>query len=168
MNAPGKFLCVLAEYDRETQRRVEELRQRLCAAGFTGRQTQGIPHHITMGTFPIAEKETVRRLTKEAAAQNGPFSVNFSHLGVFGGGNVLFLAPDVNRELLACREHFGDSAAWTPHTTLLIEDPSEICRAMPLALEAFEEFRGRVESLSLYEFFPAGLICRYTLAAKSE
>lgn len=163
MDGPEKFLCVLAEYDRETEQRVENIRQRLCAAGFIGRQTQGIPHHITLGTFPIAEKEVISKLMKEAAAQSGPFSVTFSHLGVFGGGNVLFLAPDVNRELLVCKEYFGDSENWTPHTTLLIEDPSEICRAMPLALEAFEEFQGRVEGLSLYEFFPAGLICRCTL-----
>lgn len=163
-NAPEKFLCVLAEYDRETERRVENIRQRLSGAGFTGRQTQGIPHHITLGTFPIAEKGSLGKSVKEAAAQTRPFSVAFTHLGVFGGGNVLFLAPDINRELLACKERFGGSENWTPHTTLLIEEPLEVCRAMPLALEAFEEFQGRVESLSLYEFFPAGLICRYALA----
>lgn len=165
-NAPEKFLCVLAEYDRETEQRVEELRQRLVAAGFLGRQTQGIPHHITMGTFPLAEQEAAGKLMREAAAQIGPFSVTFSHLGVFGGGNVLFLAPDRNRELLACRERFGASENWTPHTTLLIDDPPELCRAMPLALEAFEEFQGWVERLSLYEFFPAGLISRCTLATQ--
>lgn len=163
MDALEKFLCVLAEYDRETEQRVESIRQRLSAAGFTGRQTQGIPHHITLGTFPIAEKESVGKLMEEAAAQSRPFSVTFAHLGVFGGGNVLFLAPDSNRELLTCRERFGASENWTPHTTLLIDEPSELCRAMPLALEAFEEFQGRVESLSLYEFFPAGLICRRAL-----
>jgi len=167
MDAPEKFLCVLVEYDRETERRVEDIRQRLCAAGFIGRQTQGIPHHITLGTFPIAEKESIGELVKEAAAQVRPFSVAFTHLGVFGGGNVLFLAPDSNRELLACRERFGASENWTPHTTLLIDEPSQICWAMPLALEAFEEFQGRVEGLSFYEFFPTELICRCALAMES-
>ena len=49
------FLCAMAVYDDETQRRIEEIRARLVEAGFVGRQTKNLPHHITLGIFQPSE-----------------------------------------------------------------------------------------------------------------
>lgn len=150
-----KLLCVMAGYDRETERRVEAMRRRLTDAGYTGNQTREVPHHITLGTFDPSEEERVLMLVQEAAAQTGPIPVTFNHIGLFGGSRVLFLAPDPNRELLTLKERFGASWNWTPHTTLLLDQPERTARAVPLALDGFTAFQGRIETLLFYGFWPA-------------
>lgn len=150
-----KFLCVMAGYDPATEAVIAARYDQVQAAGFTGTQTPDIPFHITLGTFPVSEEAYARRLVEQVAAETPAFPVAFNHLGVFQGGKVLFLAPDANHQLLALRERFGPVRGWTAHTTLLIDQPAEICRALPAALEGFTAFEGRIERLWLYEFFPA-------------
>lgn len=152
------FLCAMAVYDEETQRRIEEMRARLVQAGFVGRQTKNLPHHITLGIFQPSEQEEALAGLEEALGQTRAFPLTFNHVGVFGGGQVLFLAPDVNRELLALKEHFGASRNWTAHTTLLIDGPERVCAALPLALQGFEAFEGRVNGVQLYQFCPRALL----------
>ena len=148
----------MAVYDEPTQQRIEEIRARLVQSGFTGRQTPGLPHHITLGIFQPGQEEEVLAAA-ETARQVQAFPVAFNHIGVFGGGEVLFLAPDTDRKLLALKEHFGPSWGWTPHTTLLIDEPGQVCQALPLALEGFEAFEGRVSRLLCYQFRPRRLLC---------
>ena len=162
--ADGKFLCVMAGYDPETEKRIADLDGRVRAAGFTGTQTPNIPFHITLGTFPIEEEPFARRLAERAAAETPAFPVTFNHLGIFQGGKVLFLAPDANHPLLALRERFGPVHGWTAHTTLLIDQPENVLRAAPAALAGLTSFEGRVERLWLYEFFPARFISEYPLS----
>ena len=158
MEGEKTFLCAMVVYDGETQRRIEEMRARLVGAGFAGRQTKNLPHHITLGIFQPSEQEETLAAMEEALRQTRAFSLTFNHLGVFGGGQVLFLAPDVNRELLTLKEHFGTSRNWTAHTTLLIEEPEQVCAALSLALQGFEAFEGRVGGVRLYQFCPRELL----------
>lgn len=152
------FLCAMAVYDEPTQRRIEEMRARLVQAGFVGRQTKNLPHHITLGIFQPSEEPEARSALEEALRQNRGFPVTFNHVGVFDGGKVLFLAPDANRELLTLKEHFGTSRNWTAHTTLLIDGPERVCAALPLALQGFEPFEGWVGGVQLYQFCPRALL----------
>lgn len=152
------FLCAMAVYDEPTQRRIEKIRESLIRAGLVGRQTKDLPHHITLGLFQPGEEADALAAMDEALRQTRGFPVTFNHLGVFGGGKVLFLAPDTNRELLTLKEHFGPSRDWTAHTTLLIEEPEEVCAALPLALNGFEAFEGRVGGVQLYQFRPRRLL----------
>lgn len=94
------FLCAMAVYDGQTQRRIEAIRARLVEAGFVGRQTPDLPHHITLGIFQPSEREEASDAVETALRQTRAFSVTFNLVGVFGGSQVLFLAPDTNRELL--------------------------------------------------------------------
>ena len=75
-------------------------------------------------------------------------------MGIFGGSSVLFIAPDPNRGLLELKERFGDSYNWTPHTTMIIDKPENVIKALPLVMNEFTAFSGKVTSLHLYEFFP--------------
>lgn len=152
------FLCAMAVYDHKTQARIEEIRARLVQAGFVGQQTKNLPHHITLGIFQPEEQDDALGAMEEALRQTRGFPVTFNHVGVFGGGKMLFLAPDTNRELLALKEHFGTSWGWTAHTTLLIDLPARVCQALPLALEGFEAFEGRVAGVQLYQFCPRALL----------
>ena len=150
-----KFLCVLAGYDDETECRLSSFQNSLYDAGFTGTQTKDIPMHITVGRFPVEEEESAASLVRRAAAVTQPFEVSLSHVGMFAGSQVLFVAPDGKRELLELREHFGASHGWVPHTTMLIDRPEEVYRALPVLMGAFVPSCGTVTCLHLYEFFPS-------------
>ena len=149
----GKILCVLAGYDAQTEEYLAGIQQSLYDHGFDGTQTKDIFMHITLGTFSPADEEMLIESMKRAA-DSAAFELTFNHIGIFGGAKVLFIAPDPNRVLLSLKENFGPSDNWTPHTTMLIDEPEIIFRAAPVVAEQFKAFRGRVTSLHLYEFWP--------------
>lgn len=149
----NKILCVLVGYDGQTEEYLAGLQRSLYDRGFSGTQTRDIFMHITLGTFSPADEEMLIT-TMKRAAESPSFDVTFNHIGIFGGGKVLFIAPDPNRELLSLKENFGSSDNWTAHTTMLIDEPEVIFRAVPVVSEKFRAFRGRVTSLHLYEFWP--------------
>ena len=149
-----KFLCVLAGYDEASEERLTGFQNELYRAGFVGTQTKDVPMHVTMGTFPVEDEERVTGLVRTIAADTEPFLISVSHVGLFAGSKVLFAAPDCSRELLALREHFGASPGWVPHTTMLIDEPETVQRALPVLMEQFTPLAGKVTSLHLCEFFP--------------
>lgn len=149
-----KAIYILAGYDSDTEQYLSSLQNALYEAGFSGQQTKNIPQHITLDAFPVElEQELVDRL-QILAKDTREFSVAFSHIGIFSGSRVLFVAPDTNRELLELKEKFGSSEGWTPHTTMLIDNPEIILQAAPILLERFSPFSGKVTALHLYEFWP--------------
>ena len=150
----NKFLCLMAGYDDHTEHYLSGIQKKLYAVGLTGQHTKNIPQHITLQTYPTEQEgEVVQRLQK-IAAETECFDVCFSHIGIFTGGNVLFIAPDKDADLIALKERFGPSFDWTPHTTMLIDEPENIQKALPLVMQAFASFNGKVTSLHLYEFWP--------------
>lgn len=151
-----KFLCVLGIFDGETQRTLGEYQRAVLAAGFTGRQTMGIPFHVTLGTYSPDRQEELEE--KLRGLEMGSIEVFFNHVGLFEGQEVLFLAPDANRELLTLKEAFNDEADWTAHTTILIDDKKNVWEAAKLLGERFRRFRGRLDRVALYEFFPPALL----------
>ena len=152
--AENKQLFIMAGFDPETERRLKDWEATLERIGRPGQQTKGVPHHISLGMYPPAMEEQVRAMVIQAAKETAPFPVTFQHLGIFGGGRVLFAAPCVSRALLNLKERFGPGDTWTAHATLLIDEPEHILSAVSPAVGMFEEFEGRVERLFLHEFFP--------------
>lgn len=150
-----KILCVLAGYDEQTQARLAAIQNRLYENSFTGTHTKDIPMHMTLGTFSSDEEQALMPHLRQAAEQCSPFPVTFNHVGLFGGGKVLFIAPDVSHELLRLKEHFGPSSGWTAHTTMLIDEPQTVYQALPLVMKSFCAFAGEVNTLHLFEFWPA-------------
>lgn len=150
----SKLLCVLARYDAQTEQRLADLQQHLYDCGFSGTQTKDIFMHATVGTFTPADEEMLIRQMQLAAEECPSFDVSFQHIGIFGGSKVLFVAPEVSHNLLNLKEHFGPADGWSAHTTMLIDEPEVIFRAVPVLSERFSSFSGRIESLHLYEFWP--------------
>ena len=110
--------------------------------------------HMTLGSFPCEREDELKALVQKTAEEVSAFDVTFNHVGIFGGAQVLFAAPDVSHNILSLKERFGDSTNWTAHTTFLIDAPEVIYKALPHAMEYFSAFGGKVTSLHLYEFFP--------------
>ena len=150
----NKFLCLMAGYDDDTEKHLAGIQKKLYAAGFTGQHTKDIPQHITLQTYPCGQEAEVADMVRRIAAETDTFDVCFSHIGIFTGGKVLFIAPDKDTDLIALKEKFGPSFDWTPHATMLIDEPENIQKALPMVVGEFSSFWGKVKRLHLYEFWP--------------
>ncbi len=158
-----KFLCVMAGYDINTEKRLSDIQNKLYEKGFVGNHTKDLPQHITLGTFPVDKEGEVFNLLNKVSKETRQFDITFNHIGIFGGSQVLFIAPDTNYSLLKLKENFGDSFNWTPHTTMLIDKTENVSRAMPIVVEYFEAFQGQVQTIHLYEFWPSRHILTVSL-----
>lgn len=162
-----KFLCLIAAFDEETSKQMKEMEKIINEAGIVGRQTPNLPHHITLAYFETSREDEIKQLLQEVCSNTKSFDLTFSHIGLFGL-KVMFLAPDVNYELLELHRSFNkdcieDGMGWSAHATILIDEAENIQRALPLVAENFKQMSARVESVSLYEFFPARFIARCNL-----
>lgn len=153
-----QFLTLMADFDPDIQQALRLCQAALTKAGFTGTQTPDLSYHISLATFPPEQEEAAVALTKALAERFRPFPVSISHLGLFAEGRVLFAAPDKSPELTALQEACGVPGVgghpFTPHATLLIDEPEVVCRALPALLTAFHPLLGRVTRLHLCAFWP--------------
>lgn len=149
-----KALYVLAGFDDESEKRLSDLQNKLYKCGFTGTQTKNIPMHITLGSFPTDKEAELTEQLERLAKETESFEIVFSHVGLFAGSKIMFIAPNTGEKLLALKKNFGESPAWTSHTTMLIDEPEVIAEALPVIMKEFASFGGRVTTLHLYEFFP--------------
>ena len=153
-----KFLTLMADYCEEDQRRMSVWYDALQKAGFAGTQTPGLNHHISLATFRPEEEAEAIALTKAVAARFAPVDVAIRHVGVFPGGRVLFAAPDMSSKLVAlqkaCDNGDLNGYPWTPHTTMLIDEPEVIGRALPALMQQFTPVMARINRLHLCAFWP--------------
>lgn len=153
-----QFLTLMADLDNASQAIMSEWVKNLHDAGFRGTQTPNLPFHISMATFPLEKEQEAVEVTRRAAGAFAQMPVHISHIGVFAPGKVLFGAPERNRELdllhNACETDPDQQRLWTPHVTLLIDEPAVICEAMPVVLKSFCPFVGQITRLHLCAFWP--------------
>ena len=162
-----KALYVLAEFDKETQETLRGYYETLVSSGIIGTQTKDIPYHFTLGIYPIEDEAGISDKLDSICADVSGITVRFGHIGLFGL-NVLFLAPNVTRELLELHDRLSfensiEQFPWTPHATLLIDEPETIVKALPLVVEQLQPLTARIDKIGFYEFFPKRLIREYGL-----
>ncbi|MBE5803837.1 MAG: 2'-5' RNA ligase family protein [Clostridiales bacterium] len=165
------FLTLMADYCEEDQQRIGRWYDALQRAGFQGQQTPGLPMHISLASFPLDREDEAIRLMKRVAAEFGPVQAAIRHVGVFPGGKVLFAAPDLTPELAVLQQACGDNIVhgfpWTPHTTMLIDEPESIGAALPVLMRHFEPIQARIDRLHLCAFWPTREILRVELNGKA-
>ena len=163
------FLTLMADYDMATQFRMDGWYNALQHAGFTGTQTPGLNHHISLATFPVEQEAEAVALMQRVAAEFAPVDLYVSHMGLFAGGRVLFAAPDMNPALSALQKACAEERPlihgypFTPHTTLLMDTPESVCRAVPVLAEKFEPCMAQITHLHLCAFWPTREILRVPL-----
>lgn len=155
-----KALYVLAGYDEQTEQILSGMQKRLYDMGFSGVQTRDIPMHFTLGAYGADQEEALKARMEKIAGIQAAFRVSFNHIGLFRlpRNDVLFVAPEVSREMLGLKDQFMDSRDefdWSPHTTLLIDRPETVQKAIPAVLDGFSALKGWAEEIHLYEFWPA-------------
>ena len=167
-----QFLTLMADLDQDSQERMSGWYDTLREAGFTGVQTPGLPYHISLATFPLKQEEKAAEITRKAAAEVAPVPVHISHIGIFAGGKVLFGGPEKSAELAAlreaCKPDTPEQYPWTPHATILIDEPDIICAAIPVLMRSFVPFVGKITRLHLCAFWPAREIAAEELAGGRE
>lgn len=164
-----EFLTLMADLDGGAQARMAAWYGALREAGFTGKQTPGLPYHISLATFPLGKEQEAVEIMRKAGAAFSAFPVHISHMGLFAGGRVLFCAPERNPELdalhLAC-ENYPQKYPWTPHATLLIDEPDAVCAALPVLVKHFSPFIANITRLHLCAFWPTREIAATELIGK--
>ena len=153
-----QFLTLMADLDEQSQSRMSEWYRALREAGFTGTQTPGLPYHISLATFPLDQEKAAAEIAQRTAAEFGPVPVHISHIGMFAGGRVLFGGPEKDASLAALREACKpltpEPHPWTPHVTVLIDEPETVHAALPVFVQSFTPFAGTITRLHLCAFWP--------------
>ena len=160
-----KALYILAGYDDKTEEWLSGIQKKLYGLGFSGVQTKGIPMHFTLGSYDTTQEKELKERLHRISDTHKAFSVEFSHVGLFRQpvNDVLFIAPEVSREMLILKDEFMDSKdiyRWSPHTTMLIDTPDVIRNAAGIVLDELYSSSGlavpekMVTTLHLYEFWP--------------
>ena len=166
-----QFLTLMADLDDDSQKRLSGWYDSLLAEGFSGVQTPGLPYHISMTTFPLGQEAAAKEKAEKAAASFEPVTVHISHIGLFAGGRILFAAPERNRGLdmlqEACKSDLPQRHPWTPHTTILIDEPEIVHAALPVFVKSFVPFMARVTRLHLCAFWPAREIGAFDLTGNT-
>ena len=165
-----QFLTLMADLDEEAQARMSGWYHSLQEAGFNGVQTPGLPYHISLSTFPLEQEKEASGIARKAAAEFAPVPVHVSHIGMFAGGKVLFAGPEKDSELAAlqeaCRSDAPQQYPWTPHATILIDEPETVHAALPILIQSFVPFTARIVRLHLCAFWPTREIGSFKLEGK--
>ena len=114
-----KALYVLATFDEDTSNTMALIYKDIERCGIVGSQTKDIPYHLTLGSFPVDRTASITKRVALLASEISAFQLDFNHIGLFGL-RVLFLGPDVNKDLLylqeaICQDVIKDHRGWTAH-----------------------------------------------------
>lgn len=152
------FLCLMADLGENVQKNMTAWYEELQKEGFTGTQTQNLPFHISLATYPLEMEEEVVANIKKVAEEFSQLEVHLSHMGMFAGGSVLFAAPERNPKLdklqEACQMGVPQPYPFTPHTTILLDKPEVVQAAIPTFVKCFEPMVSKVVRLHLCAFWP--------------
>jgi len=165
-----QFLTLMADLDEASQERLRGWYDKLKGVGFTGTQTPDVPYHISLATFPPDREQEAAEIARKAAAEFAPVPVHLSHIGMFAGGKVLFCGPEKDAGLAALREACKPSVPetwpWTPHVSLLIDEPEMVYAAIPHVMNCFVPFTGTITRLHLCAFWPTREVAAYRLSGR--
>lgn len=168
-----QFLTLMADLDEGAQEKMTGWYHSLTDAGFKGTQTPGLPYHISLATFSVDKEAEVKAEMDKLAAEFAQITVHISHIGLFAGGRVLFGAPDMNPPgLLALHnairtETVDQFQFWTPHATILIDEPETIQKALPILVSSFSPFAAKITRLHLCAFWPTREIAAVDLKERT-
>jgi len=130
--------------------------------------------HITLAVYDNSTEGVLHTLARQFAAQQGPYGLSFSSLGIFKGReSTLFLAPRVDEALLYIHRLWHAVAKdvplpqfsryshdqWEPHVTLGIDlNTKQLVRAyQAIADHSLPEY-GTLTELRLVKFSPAKVL----------
>lgn len=166
----NKALYLLAQFDDSTQMTLKGYYDILCHNNLIGEQTKDIPYHFTLGSYNLNMTDEVLYNLEHICSETNCIDIKLDHIGLFGLKllKVLFIEPNMNIELLTLQHKLFNNCGygchpWTAHVTILMDEPNNILKAIPILTEHFQPFKAQIESIGVYEFFPKKFIEEFKL-----
>lgn len=163
-----KFLTVFAVFDEKTQKKLQNLQNKVLKLGYLGTQTMGIPFHISLGSFPVADEKILQSKIKEVCASNFEFEIDLDEVNHFNN-KVLFIQPKENETLIKLHNFFdnnyADGFSWHAHATIFCGDEKEVIKAKDVLNKNFKPIKAKIVGIQMGEFFPADIKVREQLCA---
>lgn len=160
-----KFITVMAIFDEKTQKILQDIQDELIMQYGMDTKTQGIPFHITLGSYALEETDSVVANIINVAEQTKPFEVQFDGLRHFSNV-VRFMKPVIGDKLQNLHRPFDSDYAngfdgWMPHVTVYRHnEPTEIQLSEDV-VEMIEKLSSaKIVGIELGEFFPPKKIIR--------
>jgi 2'-5' RNA ligase len=162
-----KNLYIIGELDDDSQNLLKNYEKIISENGLIGKQTKDIPYHITLCSFPTEYEDYLKDLLEKIGKKFKEINISYSGFGLFGL-NVLYLNPAMNIELIELYNFIKDKSYskdddLSAHTTILIDEPENILKILPKLVEGSKKINGKINHISLYEFFPKRFIKRIEL-----
>ncbi|MDE6241989.1 MAG: 2'-5' RNA ligase family protein [Anaeroplasmataceae bacterium] len=159
-----KFLTIYAVLDDESQKELTYLQNEILKIFPNGTQTMGIPFHISLGSFPVEQKDALLEKMNQIQKISEPSAIELIGLDHFNH-QVIFVKPRLTKELellhKAFEGNYSDGFPWEPHITLYCgkeEEGVKILEQFQLSLE-----KSFIIGLELGEFFPTKILknCKF-------
>lgn len=173
---PGHYLCILGQFDEETNQQFRVLDEALQKAGLkTLGSFQRTPWHLSLGVYHDLEPAELLAWTKACVGETEEITLRFNHIGLFPG--VVFIEPAFSWPLRLLferlHEKYDDQCGryiatakkyglFTPHVSLIFTD-EELVKSIEILSSSFTPFYGKISELIIYEYvlkdtktFPVG------------
>lgn len=79
-----KCIYLIAQFDKNSNKKLAAIYDRLIEAGLIGEQANGVPYHITLGSFDLSEQAQIIERTQDICRKTKAFKINLSHIAMFG------------------------------------------------------------------------------------
>ncbi|MGN0793411.1 MAG: hypothetical protein ACI4MG_02930 [Aristaeellaceae bacterium] len=77
------------------------------------------------------------------------------------------MSPELAALQRACGNGSVNGFPWTPHTTMLIDEPEVVGRALPVLMRHFAPITARIDRLHLCAFWPTREILTVALTGQA-
>lgn len=160
----NKFITVMARLDDESQQILADMQAKLTSGGLVGTHTTDVPFHVSLGSFPTRDAESLLALSERLSADFKRFSFELVCFSDFGN-RVLFLQPSDCPEIKTLHGffdgNFADGLPFHPHVTLFCGDEQAVIKAKSILGKLPRPLRVEVDGLLVGEFFPTRLLAYY-------
>lgn len=160
-----KFITVMAILDSESQKKFQEMNEAILQEYGEDGKTQGIPYHISLGSYAVEDTEEIVERMKQVCKKTKGFDIEFEGLELLNK-RVYFMKPKMNDELMDLHLHFDSDYAngfpeWLAHATVFISKEDTEFKLCWNILSNMQKLRkARIVGIELGEFFPARFIVR--------
>ncbi|MBD5390627.1 2'-5' RNA ligase family protein [bacterium] len=156
-----KFLTVYAVLDDATQEVLSALQKQILMEFPNGTQTMDIPFHISLGSFPVKDKNELICRIANVLDKVSAFDITIDGMGHFNY-TVVFAEPMINQDLIQLHElfvgNYADGFDWHPHITLYCGEQEE--GEYILKNYTVPKIQAKIVGIQLGEFFPTNMIMK--------
>jgi 2'-5' RNA ligase len=178
-------VAVEVYFDPASEQQVRQLQARLTSQGIPPILEQlGFRPHVSLAGFATTPPESIIPLVRAFAQSTQPFSITFSHVGVFPTAEgVVFLAPTLTHHLARLHHGFHQELAqaalvadryyqpdrWVPHCTIATDlAPRQMATATQLLVQEFRPLQAQCTTIGVISFRPAVPQAQFALEGRAS